>query len=135
MPFVLDASVTCAWLLPDEENAFAERCLDALTSDMAIVPAIWWFEVRAMLITAERRGRLAVEQTRGALALLARYPIEQDRSPEEATMLRLARKHDLTIYDASYLELALRLALPLATLDRKLETAATGEKLRPMPAL
>jgi predicted nucleic acid-binding protein len=132
MPFVIDASISAAWILPDETDPFAERCLDALERDYVTVPMIWWFEIRNLLIMAERRGRIAPKHTLIALAAVARYPIRQDHSPEETATLRLARSHGLTFYDAAYLELALRLAAPLATLDRRLKDAAVAEGLPPI---
>jgi predicted nucleic acid-binding protein len=130
MPFAIDASITAAWLLPDERSSLAERCLDALESDFALVPGIWWFETRNLLLMAERRRRLSAQETHAALAVIAKYPIHQDAAPEEAAILRLARKHALTFYDATYLELALRRGVPLATLDGRLGAAARAEAVR-----
>jgi predicted nucleic acid-binding protein len=130
MPFVMDASVTAAWVLPDEENVLAERVQDMLAEEEAIVPAVWWFEIRNLLITSERRNRLTPALTATVLANLAQYPIVQDNSPNEISVLRLAREHSLSVYDASYLELAARLEVPLATLDKELARAATTEAVR-----
>jgi predicted nucleic acid-binding protein len=88
------------------------------------VPALWWFEVRNILIVNERRGRLAHADTAAFLRGLSRLGIVTDRAPEETAVLTLARKHRLTVYDASYLELAQRETLPLATLDKGLLAAA-----------
>ena len=124
MPIVIDASVTAAWILPDETHPVAEECANILTRDDALVPAIWWFEVRNLLVMAERRQRISHTVTTRALDLLARYPIVQDHSADEATLMSLARQYQLTVYDAAYLELALRMRAPLATLDRELSAAA-----------
>ena len=90
-------------------------------------PALWWFEVRNLLIVNERRGRLTKDQSDIALALLEQLNIGLDRSPDESTILGFARKYRLTVYDAAYLELAKRCALPLATLDADLISAAKAE--------
>jgi predicted nucleic acid-binding protein len=88
------------------------------------VPALWWLEVRNALITNEQGGRIEAAQTAEILAHLATLPIRIDREPSSETVLALARAHRLTVYDATYLELARRLGLPLATLDRPLALAA-----------
>ncbi len=127
MPFVIDASVAASWLLPNEGHAGAMAAYARLTTDYALVPSLWWFEMRNLFITNERRGRLDAEKTSQALALLAGLPIQQDHRPDEASILRLARQHRLTIYDAAYLELAIRENVPLATLDIALAKATTAE--------
>jgi len=127
MPFVIDASVAASWLLPDEGHASAAAAYRRLRSDHALVPGLWWFEVRNIFVISERRGRLDGEQTRKALALLGSLPIQQDLEPDEAAVLRLARQHRLTVYDAFYLELAQRENLGLATLDAELARAASNE--------
>jgi predicted nucleic acid-binding protein len=127
MPFVLDASVTAAWLLPDETDPLIERVLDMLAVDQALVPRIWWFEIHNLLLMSERRGRLLAIDTQAILASLAKYPILADDAPDEIEVLRLARDYYMTFYDASYVELALRRELPIATLDRRMANAAAAE--------
>ena len=127
MGFVLDASVTAAWLLPDETHPLADRCRRLLAEQNAVVPGIWWFEIRNLLIVAERRGRLNESGTARALRDLGRFPILRDDEAEEAAILLLARKYRLSFYDAAYLELAMRQDLPLATLDKQLVQAARNE--------
>lgn len=122
--FVIDASVTAAWCLADEDAAEAEAAFDRLTMSDAVVPALWWFEVRNILIVSERRGRIDALATTEFLVDLARLPIRIDRDPDGEVVLALARKHRLTAYDAAYLELARRQSAPLATLDRALAAAA-----------
>ncbi|MGH7100985.1 MAG: type II toxin-antitoxin system VapC family toxin [Acetobacteraceae bacterium] len=92
-------------------------------------PASLWFEVRNVLLMGERRRRLSEGQTSRFLRYLAELPIEVDREPDEALMLSLARRYRLGVYDAVYLELAQRQALPLATLDQALIDAARSEKV------
>jgi predicted nucleic acid-binding protein len=127
MPFVLDASIAACWAFADEDHPVAALALERIRGDEARVPGLWWFEVRNVLIVNERRGRLAEADTAAFLRWIARLGVTVDRSPEEAAVLALARRHRLSVYDASYLELAQREALPLATLDAELARAARVE--------
>jgi predicted nucleic acid-binding protein len=129
MPFVLDASVAACWAFEDEDHPVAALAFDRIRADEARVPSLWWFEVRNTLIVNERRGRLKEADTTMFLRGLARLGVTVDRSPEEADVLALARRHRLSVYDTSYLELALRTGFPLATLDADLARAARAEKL------
>jgi predicted nucleic acid-binding protein len=124
---VLDGSVTLAWLLADEQPAAAAQVLDLLVEEGAIAPGLWPLEVGSALLMAERRGRLSGRNRTQALQGLAGLPIEIDdetagRAWRET--LALAETHRLTLYDAAYLELALRRSLPLATFDAGLRAAA-----------
>lgn len=127
MPFVLDASVAACWAFDDEDHPAAALALERIRDDEARVPALWWFEVRNVLIVNERRGRLVETDTAAFLRWISRFGVTEDRSPEEDRVLTLARRHRLSVYDASYLELAQREALPLATLDAELARAARAE--------
>jgi predicted nucleic acid-binding protein len=127
MPLVIDASVVAAWHFPDERSAAGDAILTRLESDRAIMPALWWFEVRNVLLIGERRGRTAREHTEAFVDFLRGLPIELAPLPEELTVLHLARQHQLSFYDAAYLELAQRERIALATLDRALARAATVE--------
>src|SRR5260370_884667 len=95
----------------------------------AAAPTLWWFEVRNALVQGERRGRFSEFATARFLRDISRLAITIDRAPSEQGVLTLARRHRLTVYDASYLELAQREALPLATLDKELATAAGAEQV------
>jgi predicted nucleic acid-binding protein len=132
MPFVLDASVTACWAFQDEDHPLAGLALDRLTTDDAIVPALWWFEVRNILVVNERRGRVSESVTRAFLRHLASLPVRVDSVPNEDEVLRLARAHRLSVYDAAYLELALRQGCPLASLDRELVAAAAAVRVTPL---
>jgi predicted nucleic acid-binding protein len=129
MAFVVDASVTAAWLMPDEESPLAELVFERLVDETALVPAIWWFETRNLLIINERRNRIAVKMREELLSLLGELPADIDRAPDSVKIMAFARKHQLTVYDAAYIELAARKDIPLATLDRRLEAAARAEKI------
>lgn len=124
MPLALDASIVLAWAFPDEKDPAGDRALERLEGDTAVVPALWWFEVRNGLIAGERRQRLAASDTATFLRWLGRLPITVDHTPSERDVLDLARRFRLTVYDAAYLELAFRLGMPLATTDADLIRAA-----------
>lgn len=132
MPFVLDASVTMAWCFDDEANPYANSVLDRLTEDTAVVPSLWALEVANVLLVAQRRGRVTHEQVREIAGLLSVLPIAQEVSqPVQvfANVLPLGEERGLSAYDAGYLELAIRLALPLATLDDRLREAAVASQV------
>lgn len=122
--FVLDASVAACWAFSDESHEVASRALDLVTNEPAWVPQLWWYEVRNTLLMSERRGRIAPTDTAVFLRDLVEMLIEIDDHRDGEHVLALARTHTLTIYDAAYLEAAIRLALPLATLDKDLRKAA-----------
>jgi predicted nucleic acid-binding protein len=124
MAFVLDASVSACWAFADEDHAIADAAFSSLQTEQAVVPALWWFEVRNILVVNERRGRIHERETDFFLRALALFRIRIDREPEPAGVLRMARAQGLSVYDAAYLELAYREKLPLATLDRRLGEAA-----------
>jgi predicted nucleic acid-binding protein len=129
MPFVIDASIAACWAFEDEDHPVAALALERIRSDEALVPSLWWFEVRNTLIVNERRGRLTEADVTVFLRGLARLGVTIDRTPDEAAILTLARRHRLTVYEASYLELAQREGVLLATLDTDLVNAARSERL------
>ncbi len=132
MSFVLDSSVTLARIWNDETTDAVRYVFELLLDNGAWVPSLWRLEVANALLMDVRRGRRPAEFLDGALSDLALLPIhvdpETDRHAWGATM-RLAEKHRLTLYAASYLEIAMRRRIPLATLDRELRAAANTEKV------
>lgn len=126
MPFVLDASITATWALSDESSPVAELADSRLDFDTAMVPRIWWYEIRNLLVVNERRQRLTAADSVTFLQNLSGYPIEIDSGEDEQPIFRLARQYRLSFYDAAYLELAQRHGIPIATLDRGLQTAAVA---------
>jgi predicted nucleic acid-binding protein len=128
MPFVLDASIVHDWAF-DERHPAADAVRERLRSERAAVPSLWWFEVRSGLVMAERRGRVSERQSANFLRAISRLAITFDTSPDETGILALARRHRLTVYDAAYLELAIREGSPLATLDTALMRAARGQSV------
>ena len=127
--FVLDTSVAICWYLEDEFHPNAEIALVRIAEDGAVVPALFWFEFRNVLWMAERRKRLSNFQTTRSLNFIGKLAIQTHRQPDENLTMSLARRHKLSFYDASYLELAQRQVLPLATLDSELVRAARAEKV------
>jgi len=124
---VIDISVAIAWCFPDEQDDYSQSVLDALSSERAIVPDLWHLEVANTLLVGERRKRSTQANTVTWLGFLAALPIaidEETKAHAFGDTLSLAREHNLSAYDAAYLELAMRRGLPLATLDAKLKTAA-----------
>lgn len=129
MSCVLDASMTLSWLLPGEH----ERENDALFADVlangAYVPTLWRLEIANVLLVNERRGKIDAAFRSKTLDDLRLLPIVIDEATNDvawSTIVTLALAHELTTYDAAYLELSQRRALPLATLDRPLARAAVG---------
>jgi predicted nucleic acid-binding protein len=127
--FVLDSSITLAWAFKDETDAYAEAVADSLPAKQAVVSALWPLEVANALLAGERRKRITEAKVAQFLALLESFPITLDEETAGRAWqdtLHLARSHELSVYDATYLELALRLGLPLASLDDKLKAAAAS---------
>ena len=124
MALVIDASAAAALAFADEEQGYAEAVLRTMTRSLAFVPALFWFEFRNVLVVNERRGRVTSQQTDLLLTRFRSLPIRTDYHPDEASVLNLSRQYGLTVYDASYLEVAMRRRLPLATKDQELISAA-----------
>jgi len=127
MAFVLDASVALAWHFEDEASAYADRVLERLREDDALVPAIWPLEVAKGLLAAERRSRLSPADVAAAQGVLSDLPISVHTATLAEALgpvLALARAQGLSAYDAAYLDLAMREGLPLATQDDDLRAAA-----------
>ncbi len=125
--FVLDASVTVAWAFRETANAYATGVLQALTHGEAAAPSIWPLQVANALLMAQHKGRLTVPECEYFLSLLGQLPIRVEyETPEHVwdQVLSLAQHYNLTVYEAAYLDLAMRLTRPLATQDPSLRQAA-----------
>ena len=136
--FVLDNSITMAWIFEDETDAYAEAVLRRIATHRAIVPSLWPLEVINALIGGERRKRIAEAKISRWINVLTGLPINIDDETNVRAWnetLNLARGHKLSSYDAAYLELAIRRDLPLATIDKDLRNAANavGETLFERP--
>jgi predicted nucleic acid-binding protein len=124
---VLDSSVTVAWIYTEETTNEIRGVFDLLAANGAWVPGLWRLEVANVLETGVRRRRHSADFRDETLADLSRLPIQVDPETDLQAwdgILLCAERHRLTLYDAAYLELALRRKLPLATLDRQLRAAA-----------
>ncbi|GAA6619002.1 type II toxin-antitoxin system VapC family toxin [Scytonema sp. NUACC26] len=128
MQFVLDCSVAISWCLVDENNSTANAILAMMPDSEAFVPGIWSLEIANVLLVAERRNRMTTQQSSEAVVLLQSLLIQVDTATDANALgatLGIGRQENLAAYDVAYLELALRLGLPLATLDTRLAEAAT----------
>jgi predicted nucleic acid-binding protein len=128
-PVVIDASAAAPWLIPDERTPVAAQLyMDVLANPgLFRAPALWLWETSNILLSALRRGRIPPAGMEAGMQLLAQCPIELDSLPDahrRAQTMRLSETHELTFYDAAYLELALRLNSQLASGDRQLVKAA-----------
>lgn len=127
--FVLDASATLSWCFGDQHDAFGERLLSEAATGGVVVPNLWHTEVAAALLAAQRRGLIEITELRLLSELFDRLPIQTDAAaPARARhdVLQLAQETGLSVRDATYLDLALRRQLPLATLEQPLLRAASA---------
>ncbi len=125
--FVVDNSVVMSWAFEDEANEYADAVLAKLAAATAVVPTIWPLEVVNVLLVAERRKRLKQAESIRFITLLSQLPIYVEQEWPHNRMeelLALGRANNLSSYDASYLYLAMRKGIPLATLDQRLIAAA-----------
>ena len=123
-PIVIDNSVFLAWCMADEEDPTATSAMQHVVEEGGVTPRIWWYELRNALLVNERRGRISPQQMSDTLADSIGLGISIDDQHDESLLLELARRFDLSVYDAAYLEVAFRRGLALATLDRRLRGAA-----------
>ena len=125
MAFVVDNSVVCGWFIRNQTTDYTEAVALRLLDEQAHAPALWELEFTNVLRSACKRGSLDAQGAHEIIEQVAALPITVDRdTPGPAAILSLALRYDLTSYDAAYLELALRLQLPIATQDAALRDAA-----------
>jgi predicted nucleic acid-binding protein len=131
--FVLDSSITVAWLYREEATKAVDELFESLIQVSAWVPALWHLEVANVLQIGIRRQRHGADFRDRILSNLSEFPIQVDPETQRqawGATARVAERHWLTVYDATYLELALRRGLPLATLDGDLRRAAVSEGIQ-----
>ncbi|MBI4031643.1 MAG: type II toxin-antitoxin system VapC family toxin [Proteobacteria bacterium] len=124
---VIDASVTLAWCFPDEKSAYADKVLEELEGQVALVPSVWALEIANGLLVGERRKRISQVEILRFMDLLEAFPVQEVSLPVSAHIagvLPLGREYGLSAYDASYLDAAIRNGAELATADDALEKAA-----------
>jgi predicted nucleic acid-binding protein len=132
MEFVLDASIAAAWIFEDERSELADEIIDSLAEKTAVAPPLWALETGNILLVSERRGRIDAAKRKLMLDALGDLGVIEEPQPQGITfgaVPDLAARHCLSSYDAAYLELAIRLQLPLATLDESLRKAAEQENV------
>ena len=137
MTLVLDASMTIAWLFDDQRTEAAHAVMRRVVAEGAIVPSLWRLEVANVLRNAVRRGRCNETYVDRSLARLARLAIKCDQETDDhawGSTRTLARKEDLSLYDAAYLELAIRRRMSLASCDKALLAAAARRKVEVVSA-
>ena len=126
--FVVDASVALCWYFEDQSSAYTEAVFDRLAQgDQAVVPAIWPLEMVNGLVVAWRQKSIRTDQLEDFITDLKDLPAEVEAQGSEraySTVFRMSCRHQLSCYDASYLDLAIFQGLPVATLDRNLRAAA-----------
>ena len=134
-PFVADSSIGIGWIHPSQATELTKKLLEEAKNGIAVhVPALWQLEIANGLLVAVRRKLMTAPQRELGLALVSQLRVIIDDETNRlafSTISELAVKHSLSVYDASYLELARRKSLPLATRDEALKTAAkkSGVKL------
>jgi predicted nucleic acid-binding protein len=123
--FVLDASTVITWAMRDEDHPIADLAFERIRTDSsAVVPSIWWYEIRNILLLNERRNRISSKDSHQFLSDLSGFEIELRPVENSQSTIDLARQQKLSVYDAAYLALAMNLKLPIATLDEALQSAA-----------
>lgn len=123
--WVIDASVTMPWFFADEATPFTEGLLDVLGAQELWAPTLWVLECTNELQSAQRRRRIDAHRRAEIASELSALPVRLDLEvPDFVSLDRLAASHGLSAYDAAYLELALRRALILVSLDVRLIAAA-----------
>ena len=128
MAIVIDASVAIAWRLRDQDGTpFADAVVERIAVEEAVVPDLFWHEVRSVLLREERNGRIEAGTTDDCMQEIRFLPLSTDGDQGDGQIIALARCHRLSGYDAAYLETALRRRAKLATLDRMLAAAAARE--------
>ena len=131
MAFVADNSVIVAWFVQTQATSYTERMLGRLAAEPVHVPAVWPLEFANVMVQLERRRRLKPEATTAILKQVERVGLHVDgAAPAPGRLVEIARLYGLSSYDASYLELAVRLSLPLAASDGPLAVAAEKAGLR-----
>ena len=127
--------MTLNWFIDEEKEPLALAAMALLATGPAYVPALWHWEVRNGFLMAERRGRTDIARVTADLAQLTKMDVRTAERTDWLRVVDIARRHGLTVYDASYLALALDRNASLATLDRALAQAAAAEGVQPLPQI
>ncbi len=133
---VVDSSIALTWCFKDEATPETDTLFERVRDDGAIVPGLWYLELSNVLLQAEKRGRIGTSDVAARLGLISELPISVDHETTARAwrdILQIARIDGLTTYDATYLELARRLGLPLLTKDKELARAARRSSIAVFP--
>ncbi len=133
---VVDSSIALTWCFKDEATPETDTLFERVRDDGAIVPGLWYLELSNVLLQAEKRGRIGTSDVAARLGLISELPISVDHETTARAwrdILQIARIDGLTTYDATYLELARRLGLPLLTKDKELARAARRSRIAVFP--
>jgi predicted nucleic acid-binding protein len=124
---VIDSSIGACWAMPDEFSVVADRALDALVSAKMLVPSLFWYELANVLVINARRLRIDRDRIATAIEKVLALPHRtEEPAPGLSTTIAVAQAYGLTVYDAAYLELAIRSGAGLATLDKRTMAAAAA---------
>ena len=130
MDIVIDASVAIAWVLRDRKGTSqADAVMERASAETVIVPGLFWHEVRSVLVVAERKERIEADEAECHIERLRTLRFVTDNDQDDRRTIALARRHGVSGYDAAYLETGNRRGAKLATLDKKLATAAAEESV------
>ena len=128
MAIVIDASVAIAWCLRDRDGtARADAVMDLASTETVIVPSLFWYEIRSVLVVAERKERIKADAAEGHIERLRTLRFITDDDQDDRQIVALTRRYGLSGYDAAYLETAKRRGAKLATLDKRLAAAVAEE--------
>ncbi len=133
---IADISVVLAWLFEEDQTADALKILPIIEKQGLLVPPLWWSELENGILMGERRGRIAFAELSAFLKLVRALPIRTDETPRHRisdSIITIGRQHQLTAYDATYIELALREAAVLATFDTAIRRCATALSIKVLP--
>jgi predicted nucleic acid-binding protein len=132
MSIIADISVVLAWLFEEEQTADALEVLGLIEKEGLLVPPLWWSELENGILMGERRGRKSSDESATFLKLVKALPIQTDDTPRHRvsdSILEIGRKHQLTAYDAAYVELAVREEASLASFDTALRKCAVAMQI------
>ncbi len=133
MVFVIDASIAGSLVMPDEFNDISLSVMELLKDEDAAVPMIFWYEIENLLLVAEKRKRITLEQALSALKKIKSLPILL--ASIDRDLFEIARNNGVSVYDAAYLDLAMSQNYALWTLDRKLAHAARQNAITVKPEI
>ncbi|MBI3863841.1 MAG: type II toxin-antitoxin system VapC family toxin [Planctomycetia bacterium] len=137
MSIIADISVVLAWRFEEKQTEQALDVLRLIEREGLLVPSLWWSELENGILMGERRGRTTAEDSAAFVKLVRALPIRTDAAPRHQIsddIIDIGRRHQLTAYDAAYVELAMREGAVLASFDAAIRRCANKLKLMVLPA-